>query len=140
MIDNLVAHGSLVLFSAATPGQGGEHHLNERSYDYWRSLFAKRGFVMLDLIRPGVAGNRAVEPWYRYNSFVFVERDRFCCLSDSIRRHRVADGVLVPDVSPALYRLRKALVRCLLTRSAATHVALAKKHWRTRASRVWRDA
>lgn len=139
-VDNLVAHGSLVLFSAATPGQGGEHHLNERSYDYWRSLFAKRGFVMLDLIRHGVAHNRSVERWYRYNSFVFVESDRFSSLSGNIRRHCVPDGVPVPDVSPALYRLRKALVRCLLSRSAATRVALAKKHWRTRVSRVWRDA
>jgi 2-polyprenyl-3-methyl-5-hydroxy-6-metoxy-1,4-benzoquinol methylase len=29
-VDNLVRHGSLILFSAAIPGQGGEHQVNEQ--------------------------------------------------------------------------------------------------------------
>ena len=35
-VGNLVDHGNLVLFSAATPGQGGEYHVNEQPMEYWR--------------------------------------------------------------------------------------------------------
>jgi hypothetical protein len=34
----------MVLFSAAPPGQGGEHHVNERTYEFWRGLFARHGY------------------------------------------------------------------------------------------------
>ena len=61
-VDNLVAHSAVVLFSAATLGQGGEHHVNERPYSYWRDLFSDRGYLMFDLIRPFVIENDAVEP------------------------------------------------------------------------------
>lgn len=36
--------GSL-LFSAATPGQGGSGHLNEQPHDYWREKLLARRFV-----------------------------------------------------------------------------------------------
>jgi hypothetical protein len=32
-VDNLAAHGDVILFSAAVPGQGGEFHVNEQPYD-----------------------------------------------------------------------------------------------------------
>jgi 2-polyprenyl-3-methyl-5-hydroxy-6-metoxy-1,4-benzoquinol methylase len=32
LVDSLVRHGSVILFSAAVPGQGGEHHVNEQPY------------------------------------------------------------------------------------------------------------
>ncbi|NBQ80112.1 MAG: methyltransferase domain-containing protein [Betaproteobacteria bacterium] len=38
LADNLVKHGDLILFSAARPGQGGEHHVNERPLTYWLNL------------------------------------------------------------------------------------------------------
>ena len=38
-IDSLVKHGDLVLFSAAAKGQGGDHHINEQDYDYWRKKY-----------------------------------------------------------------------------------------------------
>ena len=33
-VDNLVAHGDVILFSAAVPHQGGEHHVNEQPPEY----------------------------------------------------------------------------------------------------------
>lgn len=39
------ATGGTLLFSAATPGQGGAGHLNERPHGYWRGLLAARGLV-----------------------------------------------------------------------------------------------
>lgn len=38
-----MAPGSLLVFSAAPPGQAGEHHVNCQPAQYWRSLFHARG-------------------------------------------------------------------------------------------------
>src|SRR5690606_32025291 len=35
LLSNLERHGDAILFSAATPGQGGAHHVNERPLEYW---------------------------------------------------------------------------------------------------------
>ena len=69
-VANLVAHGDVVLFSAAVPHQGGEHHVNEQPPEYWRKLFAARGFMPFDFLRPRLAGRKDVMPWYRFNSFL----------------------------------------------------------------------
>ena len=38
LVASLARHGDVLLFSAASPGRGGEFHVNERSPEYWRSL------------------------------------------------------------------------------------------------------
>lgn len=35
LIDQVLSDNGILLFSAATPGQGGSGHLNEQPYDYW---------------------------------------------------------------------------------------------------------
>jgi SAM-dependent methyltransferase len=129
-IDTLTAHGTLILFSAAPPGQGGEYHVNEQPYSYWRALFEPRGYVLLDLIRPALA-NHDIEPWYKYNSFVYVRRDRLAELPVDVRRTEIAGGAPIPDVSPLPYRIRKSVIRALPT-AFATQLAVLKKHWSTR--------
>ena len=43
-VQNLVRHASgAILFSAAPPGQGGEFHVNEQPYEYWRGKFQRCG-------------------------------------------------------------------------------------------------
>ena len=42
-VATITRHSSLALFSAAPPGQGGAHHVNEQPYGYWRDLFAEIG-------------------------------------------------------------------------------------------------
>src|SRR4051794_37856528 len=71
-VDNLVRHGDLILFSAAVPHQGGEHHVNEQPPEYWRKLFAERGYEVFDWLRPRLASHREVKPWYRFNSFLYA--------------------------------------------------------------------
>jgi len=127
LVASLTAHGRVVLFSAAPPGQGGENHMNEQPYDYWRDLFRRRDYVMLDALRPLLQTAHAVEPWYRYNTFLFVRSDLFPRLSSQLRASRVPDDQPVPDISPPWYRLRKsALAR--LPRPFLTGGALLKKH------------
>jgi len=112
-VETLTRHGDLVLFSAAPPGQGGRHHVNEQPYAYWRDLFAERGFALHDWVRPQIDGDARFAPWYRYNTFLYASpagRER---LPAVIAATRLPDDAPVADVSPSLYKLRKAVVRCL---------------------------
>ncbi len=112
-VDSLARHGSVILFSAAVPGQGGEHHINERPYGYWRDKFRARGYVLFDAVRPLLVGDRHVEPWYRYNSLLFVAEPAIDRLDPAILARRVADQAPVADLSPLSYRLRRYALRAL---------------------------
>ena len=59
-----------VVFSAACPGQPGQHHVNCQWPAYWQSLFNAHGFVCNDDVRWALWDLAAVEPWYRQNMFV----------------------------------------------------------------------
>jgi SAM-dependent methyltransferase len=75
-VDSLTRMGSAILFSAAIPGQGGTHHVNEQWPDYWVRLFEKRGFTVIDSIRKKVWQNDKVEWWYAQNLLLFVHADQ----------------------------------------------------------------
>jgi SAM-dependent methyltransferase len=75
LISSIVAHSDSVLFSAACPGQPGQHHVNCQWPAYWQSLFNKRGFVCDDSIRWKIWNDSRVEVWYRQNIFS-AHRDR----------------------------------------------------------------
>jgi SAM-dependent methyltransferase len=72
LVHTLTQAAPLVLFSAAVPGQGGSHHINEQWPSYWRSLFAVEGFKLFDPIRPLIRQDSSVQWWYRQNLFVFA--------------------------------------------------------------------
>lgn len=107
-VDTLVRHGETVLFSAAPPGQGGEHHCNERPYDFWRGEFARRGYRAYDFIRPRLVGSGAAR-WYRYNTLLFSK----AALPPDIAATAISDGMPVPDIAPLPERLRRRLVRMI---------------------------
>src|SRR6185437_3265527 len=69
----LTRSAPIVLFSAAIPGQGGNHHINEQWQSYWSELFRSRSFQAFDCIRPIVYGNPAVDWWYRQNTIVYCD-------------------------------------------------------------------
>jgi len=113
LVDSLVRHGEVIVFSAAPPGQGGHDHVNERSYDYWRALFRQRGYLAADYLRPRILADAAIDPWYRYNTLLYVSRDAMQGLSAQLQASLIPDSSRVPDVSPLGYRIRKQLVRAL---------------------------
>jgi SAM-dependent methyltransferase len=113
-VGNLVAHASgAILFSAAPPGQGGEFHVNEQPYEYWRAKFSSHGYTPYDCVRPLIAHDREVSFWYRYNTLLYLTADRAASVPKAIRSARVADTSPIADVSPRLFRLRKTMVRVL---------------------------
>lgn len=113
LVDNIVRHGKLVLFSAAVPGQGGEDHINEQPCEFWRDLFAARGYRLFDFVRPEIAGEHTVESWYRYNLMFFAHDSVVAQLPPAIARTRVPDGAPIADLSPLGFRLRKLVLRSL---------------------------
>jgi len=112
-VANLTAHADAVLFSAAPPGQGGENHVNEQPYDYWRRLFHDHEFVAIDCVRPLVAGDASVSAWYRYNTLLYLRPTALAAIPEYVRMFRVAEDAPVPDVAPSLYRWRRSAVRVL---------------------------
>jgi Methyltransferase domain len=71
-VESIERHGNMVLFSAAVPGQEGLHHVNCQPHEYWHEKFRYYGFAATDPIRPLIAHNHYVSPWYRNNIFVYV--------------------------------------------------------------------
>jgi SAM-dependent methyltransferase len=72
LVGSLVRLAPVVLFSAAVPGQGGTHHVNEQWPSYWASFFAEHGFVLVDAVRPRIWEKKDVAWWYRQNTLLFV--------------------------------------------------------------------
>lgn len=73
-VESLTRLGPVVLFSAAIPGQLGEHHVNEQWQDYWAELFEGRGYVPVDCLRRRIWSDPEVQWWYAQNMLLYVER------------------------------------------------------------------
>lgn len=112
-VDDLTRHADAVLFSAAPPGQGGENHVHERPYAYWRDLFEARGYALYDCVRPLVRDDPEVAPWYRHNVFLFVHERLAKSLPAYVQLYRVPPGAPIVDVSAPLYKARKEVIRRL---------------------------
>lgn len=131
-VANLVRHSNgLLLFSAAPPGQGGEHHVNEQPYDYWRQKFAAHDFLPFDYLRPLLRDHAEVSPWYRYNTLLYVHKDKIDTLPQEIRCTAVTPGVSIPDISPPWYRVRKMLIQLLPQKIQDQLATLAAKRNRS---------
>lgn len=124
-VDNLVRHGDVVLFSAAVPHQGGEHHVNEQPPEYWRRLFAERGYRVYDWLRPRLADRRQVKPWYRFNSYLYANAAGRKRLSGSIRAAQVPDETPLEIGGDLSWLMRRTAVR-LIPSSLVKPIAMAK--------------
>src|SRR5262249_55540494 len=80
LVESLAAAAPVVLFSAALPGQGGTHHVNEQWPLYWERLFAENGMQKRDVLRPLIWRNRSISDCYRQNIYLFKESDHCCNL------------------------------------------------------------
>lgn len=110
---NLARHGDVILFSAAVPHQGGEHHVNEQPPQYWREKFAALGYQPFDFIRPGLAANDRVMAWYRFNSYLYANEVGQGRLSKAILATRVPDGQPLEIGGDLKWMLRRTAVRMI---------------------------
>ena len=132
-VSSLVAHSDLILFSAATPGQGGENHINERPLWYWQDIFAEHGYVAFDAIRPRFRHDALVEPWYRFNSILYASPARIPTLAPSVLDTRV-QGQRVSEIGDLRWQVRRSLLRFLPNK---TVTILSKWNYR-RLNRAYR--
>lgn len=135
LVDDLCRMAPVVAFAAAIPRQGGTGHVNERWPSFWASLFKKRGWEPLDVLRPILWMDPDVEEWYAQNLILFAERGSAAAVAVADRVHsslgregwpldvvhpRVFDRVVGQALSAAdperfgIRRLASALARALL--------------------------
>jgi SAM-dependent methyltransferase len=72
--DGLASGPDVLVFSAATPGQGGENHINEQPHEYWIEKLRARGFVIDEHATQEVRADwtkRGVASWYCRNVIFF---------------------------------------------------------------------
>lgn len=124
-VDNLTRHGDAILFSAAVPHQGGEHHVNEQPPEYWRARFAARGYGVFDFLRPRLAGRSEVMPWYRFNTYLYANEAGEQRLSEAVRATRVPKSQPLQIGGDFAWALRRAAVR-LIPAALVKPIAMAK--------------
>ena len=124
-IDNLIAHGDVILFSAAVPHQGGEHHVNEQPPEYWRAKFAAHGYAVFDFVRPGLVDKHGVMAWYRFNSYIYANPAGQKRLSKAMLATRVPDDQPLTIGGDFKWLLRRAAVRLIPT-ALVKPIAMAK--------------
>ena len=73
IVRNLTKGDWTIVFSGATPGQGGYDHLNEQPHEYWIDKFARRGYRLdeerTERFRFALREAEAA-PWYAKNVMV----------------------------------------------------------------------
>jgi SAM-dependent methyltransferase len=95
-VHSLVNHSPVVLFSAAIPDQGGDHHVNEQWPDYWIHKFKEHDYLVVDCIRDKVWESETVGWWYAQNMFIFVKREYISNYPELYSHYK--------DVNPASFR------------------------------------
>jgi hypothetical protein len=72
LMDWISTNCKIVVFSGATVGQGGTHHINEQSQNYWIDSMSRRGFIPFDIIRSRFKAKKSIPGYYSNNTFVYV--------------------------------------------------------------------
>jgi hypothetical protein len=75
LIQKLSTICSIIVFSAAIPGQGGNGHVNEQWPTYWQERFFQNGMEAIDCIRPFIWNEQDIPLWYRQNIVIFVKKE-----------------------------------------------------------------
>jgi SAM-dependent methyltransferase len=102
LIADLCSLADIVLFGAAIPGQGGQHHINEQWPSYWARKFQARGYLPYDVLRHDIWACKQVTWWYRQNTVLYVREHS--ASAAHFAGHRAADiDALFDIVHPELF-------------------------------------
>lgn len=75
LLDLLVQLSDRIIFSAAIPGQGGTHHVNEQWPPYWEEKFNSRNYLLLDIIRSKIWDYADTGVFYKQNMLVAINKN-----------------------------------------------------------------
>lgn len=107
-VELLCKHSPAILFSAAPPGQGGTHHVNEQPLSYWVEHFAKRGYRLFDIIRPAFWHDETVQWWHRQNMVIFADKNNQG-LIDILEQKRDVTSAFIDVVHPDALKAKMQL-------------------------------
>lgn len=70
LVETAIRHSDIIFWSAATPGQTGYNHVNERPHEYWIDKFTSKGYTARKLSEelPKVPHD-----YYRKNAIEFIK-------------------------------------------------------------------
>jgi cyclopropane fatty-acyl-phospholipid synthase-like methyltransferase len=92
LLDWISLNCHAIIFSGATPGQGGTQHINEQKQEYWINKMISRGFIPCDNIRPILSKQKEVPAYYRNNMFFYInskflqQPKLLCALQGSLKQ------------------------------------------------------
>ena len=72
-VETLCNLSDIIVFSAAVPGQGGVHHVNEQPQSYWEQKFRAEGYKGIDCIRPAIWDDEEIAFWYKQNTILYIK-------------------------------------------------------------------
>jgi SAM-dependent methyltransferase len=72
--EDLTKLSDTILFSAAIPSQGGDHHYNEQWLSYWSTHFSTYGYQVFDVLKPYFWNNPQIFFWYKQNMVLFIKK------------------------------------------------------------------
>jgi SAM-dependent methyltransferase len=129
-VENLTRHSDAILFSAAIPGQGGTHHVNEQWPAYWQEKFASRGYQRFDVLRNRVWENQKIPCCYRQNAFFYINSkslDQYPALQQRKEDHAAPVAWVHPDIFSEALSRPAGLRRLLRELPGAVRLSLTQR-------------
>ena len=103
LINSLTGLGKVIVFSAAIEKQGGQNHINEQNFSYWKKKFESNNYSVIDIFRPEFWNDKDVQWWYKQNMFLIVHNSIDKNLYQSNKKYLSENHQLI---HPELYRER----------------------------------
>ena len=110
-VDDLCRGSNIIIFSAATPGQGGENHINENNLDYWRNLFKNNDYYPYDVLRKTFNSNYSIAPWYRFNTLIYANKEGCSNMSYTFLKEYIPERESIKSYESFLWKLRRLIFR-----------------------------
>jgi hypothetical protein len=111
IVEELIALAPVVLFSAATPGQLGDGHINLEWQDVWAERFERRGYRTIDAIRSRVWRDLSISWWYQQNVLIFASAEALAANPKLRERADATDRERISVIHPRQYMLLFELTR-----------------------------
>jgi len=105
IVDSLISLGNTIIFSAALHKQGGQNHINEQPFSFWKEKFESRGYEVIDFFRPFFWNDNRVQWWYKQNMFLVVHHS---VDSSGFKKAQVNFNESHEIIHPELYQERMA--------------------------------
>jgi SAM-dependent methyltransferase len=99
----LTGAAPVVMFSAAVPGQGGVHHVNEQWPAYWAERFARAGFRAVDAVRPQFWNDERVGYFFAQNIVLYARPELVPKVEANLGTSWAAGDQPLPVVHPGMF-------------------------------------